>query len=51
MKAFETEKEAVDAAELEAYIQLMKAFADYIEARRNQRNYNVEDTKNGRNYN
>jgi hypothetical protein len=35
MVAFETEKEAMEAAELKALIDLLEAMADYIEIRKN----------------
>jgi hypothetical protein len=45
MEAFETEKEAMEAAELKALIDLLDAMADYIEIRKNI--INMEDRKNG----
>lgn len=35
MKVFDTEKEAMEAAELKALIDLLDAMADYIEIRKN----------------
>ena len=44
MKVFDTEKEAMEAAELKALIDLLDAMADYIEIRKNI--INMEDRKN-----
>lgn len=41
---YETEKEAMEAAELKALIDLLNAMADYIEIRKNI--INMEDKKN-----
>lgn len=45
MEAFDTEKEAMEAAELKALIDLLDAMADYIEARKNIIN-KKEDNEN-----
>lgn len=44
MEAFETEKEAMEVAELKALIDLLAAMTDYIEIRKNI--INMEDSKN-----
>lgn len=44
MKVFDTEKEAMEAAELKALIDLLAAMADYVEARKNM--INMEDNEN-----